>query len=211
MRIALIFLPFVIIVSAMTTHSHAEMLWLEAEQFNRAGGWTNDAQFIDQMGSPYLMAIGLGTPVADAGTTVQVPQAGRYRLWVRTKDWAPEHHPGKFHILLNGKSAGATFGASGKADWLWEDGGIHELDGQVELRLHDLTGVRSAHHDVMPDPATVVDGQGPVDGGNAAVGRVDLVAARSQAAGDHLADVRFVVHDEDSGHRRSPVVQVARL
>jgi hypothetical protein len=140
MRIALFFLPFVIIVSAMITRSHAEMLWLEAEQFNRAGGWTNDAQFIDQMGSPYLMAIGLGDPVADACTTVQVPQAGRYRLWVRTKDWAPEHHPGKFHILLDGKSAGATFGASGKADWLWEDGGIHELDGHVELRLHDLTG-----------------------------------------------------------------------
>ena len=41
----------------------AEMIWLEAEQFQQPGGWTNDAQFIDQMGSPYLMAIGLGTPV----------------------------------------------------------------------------------------------------------------------------------------------------
>ena len=33
-----------------------EVVWIEAEQFQSHGGWTNDAQFIDQMGSPYLLA-----------------------------------------------------------------------------------------------------------------------------------------------------------
>ena len=33
-----------------------------------------------------------------------------------------------------------TFGATGKAGWLWEDGGVHELAGKVEVRLRDQTG-----------------------------------------------------------------------
>jgi len=116
------------------------VVWVEAERFDDRGGWTADAQFIDQMGSPYLLAIGLGRPVKDAVTAVAVPRPGRYRLWARAKDWAPEHHPGRFQILVNATPAAATFGVSGKKGWLWEDGGVHELAGKVELRLRDLTG-----------------------------------------------------------------------
>ena len=115
-------------------------IWIEAEHFKNPGGWTNDYQFIDQMGSPYLMAIGLGTPVADAKTTIKIPEAGRYKLWVRTKDWIPEFHPGKFEIYLNGQKASRTFGESGKKGWLWEDGGIFQLSGETTLVLHDLSG-----------------------------------------------------------------------
>ncbi|MBI5396605.1 MAG: FAD-dependent oxidoreductase [Verrucomicrobia bacterium] len=118
----------------------AETIWIEAERFEDCGGWVNDAQFIDQMGSPYLLAIGIGTPVKDAVTRVNLPRAGRWRLWARTRDWAPEHHPGRFQILLNGKPAARDFGASGKVGWCWEDGGVHELSGRVGVRLHDLTG-----------------------------------------------------------------------
>jgi hypothetical protein len=117
-----------------------EMVWIEAEQFADRGGWTCDAQFIDQMGSPYLLAVGLGTPVDDAATTVRVPQPGRYRLWVRTKDWVPEHHPGLWEIWLGGRKVPQVFGGSGRSGWVWEDGGIHALSGAVELRLHDRTG-----------------------------------------------------------------------
>ena len=59
--------------------SSAHVIWLEAESFADYGGWVHDSQFIDVMGSPYLMAHGLGRPVADAVTTVSVAQAGQYR------------------------------------------------------------------------------------------------------------------------------------
>lgn len=120
--------------------SGENLVWIEAEQFRDHGGWTNDAQFIDQMGSPYLLAIGLGTPVADAVTTATVPHPGNYRLWARTKDWTPEHHPGLFQISLGTRTIEHAFGGSGRRGWTWEDGGIHELSGQIEVRLHDLTG-----------------------------------------------------------------------
>ena len=44
---------------------------VEAEAFKSKGGWVVDPQFMDQMGSPYLLARGLGHPVEDASTTVK--------------------------------------------------------------------------------------------------------------------------------------------
>jgi hypothetical protein len=44
-------------------------LYIDAEDFADYGGWRMDTQFVHLMGSPYLMATGIGTPVADAITT----------------------------------------------------------------------------------------------------------------------------------------------
>ena len=38
---------------------------VEAESFETHGGWKLDTQFIDTMGSPYLLAHGLGKPVQE--------------------------------------------------------------------------------------------------------------------------------------------------
>ena len=118
----------------------AEVVWLEAERFDDHGGWVTDAQFVDQMGSPYLLANGMSSPVADAVTGVMLPRAGEYRLWVRSKDWLPEYHPGRFQLSLDGRPVEKTFGSSGQSDWHWEDGGMHRLPASFEIRLVDLTG-----------------------------------------------------------------------
>lgn len=57
-----------------------EMLLVEAESFDHYGGWVLDAQFMDQMGSPFLMAHGLGEPVKDAYTEVEFPDLGEYKV-----------------------------------------------------------------------------------------------------------------------------------
>ena len=64
----------------------AEAVFLEAENSANTGAWDIDQQFMEQMGSPYLLAHALGIPVADATTTCQFLKAGSYRVWVRTKD-----------------------------------------------------------------------------------------------------------------------------
>ncbi len=126
---------------AMSAAEPESLVWVEAEQFARSGGWTNDPQFIDMMGSPYLMAIGLGNPVDDAVTTVAPVKPGEYRLWVRTRDWVPDYHPGKFRVILDGKPVDRVFGANGQPGWRWEDGGVHALGSEpVEVRLRDVTG-----------------------------------------------------------------------
>lgn len=115
-------------------------LLIETEQFRHYGGWTLESQFVDEMGSAYLLAHGIGVPVEDAWTTVTIPEAGEYRLFARTKDWVPDAHPGTFQILVNDVPIGKTFGASGKG-WSWELAEHVMLpQGDVKLSLHDLTG-----------------------------------------------------------------------
>lgn len=113
---------------------------IEAEDFDSYGGWMLDSQFEAQMGSPYLLAHGLGRPVADAITVVEIPQSGDYDVWVRTRDWAAPHGPGRFTLSIQGVMLPAHFGACGP-DWRWESAGSISLEGgKAELVLHDLTG-----------------------------------------------------------------------
>ena len=122
----------------------AATILVEAESFASHGGWDLDTQFIREMGSPYLIAHGLGKPAADATTTISVPEAGRYRVFVRTKDWVARWQapgtPGSFQVLVNGVPLAETFGTKG-AEWGWHDGGtVDLLAGDARLALHDLTG-----------------------------------------------------------------------
>ena len=122
---------------------NGEFLFLEAEGFENHGGWDLDQQSMDQMGSPYLLAHGLGIPVADAVTQATFPSAGTYRVWVRTRDWVAPWNapgaPGKFQILINGDPLKETFGTKG-ADWHWHDGGTVTVPVKASIALHDLTG-----------------------------------------------------------------------
>ena len=121
--------------------SQETVIWTEAEQFAEPGGWVNDTQFVDIMGSPYLLANAVGKPVADAVTTVTVPRKDDYHLWVRCRDWLTKHSPGKFQVLVGGTPSKTTFGVAQSDDWQWVDGGSFSLPaGQVEIHLHDLTG-----------------------------------------------------------------------
>jgi hypothetical protein len=120
-----------------------EVVWLEAEAFSEVGGWVVDQQFMDLMGSPYLLAHGLGVPVPDAVTRITLKQPGSYRIWVRTRDWVAPWNapgaPGRFQVLIDGDPLPHTFGTVGDA-WHWEDGGIVELGSEAAIALHDLTG-----------------------------------------------------------------------
>lgn len=121
----------------------SRFVFLEAESFLDFGGWELDQQSMDIMGSPYLLAHGLGIPVKDAVTEVTFPAAGTYRLWVRTKDWVAPWKapgtPGKFQLLINGTAVKETFGTKG-SDWHWHDGGIVHVTKKATISLHDLTG-----------------------------------------------------------------------
>ena len=119
-------------------------IFVEAEAFDDLGGWALDTQFIQQMGSPYLLAHGLGRPVDDAVTRVAVSRPGWYHVFVRSIDWVArwnaEGSPGRFQLWIDGQPVEATFGTQGR-DWQWHAGGVVRLPaGEVELRLRDLTG-----------------------------------------------------------------------
>jgi hypothetical protein len=118
--------------------------FLEAESFTTKGGWVIDPQFMDTMGSPYLMAHGIGKPVENATTTINLIKPGQYKLWVRTKNWTANFSdsptPGIFKVKINDLVLPFTFG-KGETDWHWEEGGILPLPkGLAIISLLDLTG-----------------------------------------------------------------------
>ena len=122
----------------------AQIVFIEAESFDNKGGWVIDQQSMDQMGSPYVLAHGMGIPVENAASQINIPESGKYRLWVRTRNWvAPwtdKESPGKFQILIDDKPSTIIFGTEG-AEWHWQDGGTLQLgQGKVEIALQDLTG-----------------------------------------------------------------------
>ncbi|NOZ21675.1 MAG: FAD-dependent oxidoreductase [Planctomycetes bacterium] len=116
-------------------------IWIDAEDFADYGGWCLDTQFVHLMGSAYLIASGIGKPVADATVKVDIPQAGTYRLWVRAKNWLKDYAPGQFKVIVGEKATDKTFGKAQDEAWLWESGGDFDLpQGKVKIALHDLTG-----------------------------------------------------------------------
>ncbi|AMV34237.1 dihydrolipoamide dehydrogenase [Pirellula sp. SH-Sr6A] len=119
-------------------------LLVEAESFQSYGGWGLDTQFIRNMGSPYLIAHGLGKPVEDAVTTIELPATGTYHVYARTKDWVARWKapgsPGRFQIHVNGKPLPNDLGTEG-SEWHWQKAGSVDIaTTRVELRLKDLMG-----------------------------------------------------------------------
>lgn len=120
-----------------------ELILVECEAFEELGGWVLDQQFMDLMGSPFLLAHGMGVPVADATTTVAVESPGTYRVWARTRDWvAPwgkSGAPGRYQVAVNSAALDTEFGTEGNA-WHWQKGGTVELNAKNQVALRDLTG-----------------------------------------------------------------------
>ena len=132
-----------IIFSSITAFPQQTIL-IEAESFADKGGWVVDQQFMDVMGSPYLMAHGLGRPVENASATVNIPEGGVYRVFVRTKNWNAEWNDreaaGQFMLLIDGSPTENILG-DGSRKWSWEKAGNINLEkGEHRLELHDLTG-----------------------------------------------------------------------
>ncbi len=136
LRGALVFLCCLWLLSAC----HQELL-VEGESFENKGGWVVDPQFVEQMGSPYLMAHGMGIPVENASTILEFPSGGKYHVWARTTDWAPGpwDPPGQFNILVGKDTLPKTMGYY--QGWGWNYAGkVKVQEGPVVVELQDLTG-----------------------------------------------------------------------
>ena len=140
-------------------------IFMEAESFSDLGGWLIDQQSTLQMGSPYIMAHGLGIPVADAKNDFTVNEEGEYSVWVRTRDWTSpwgDLAAGRFTLVIDGQALPSTLGTN-RGDWAWVNAGKLVLtEGNHTIALHDLTGFNgrcdaiylTADGDVPPNGAT---------------------------------------------------------
>lgn len=135
---------FIIWCSLFIGNVNAADFLIEAESFLQKGGWAVDQQFMDQMGSPYLLAHGMGVPVSDAVTNINVPNKGEYYVYVRTYNWTSpwckNKGPGRFALYVDGREVSSSLGTEGE-DWMWQFAGRVRINkAQVEICLKDLTG-----------------------------------------------------------------------
>jgi hypothetical protein len=152
----------------LTHAAIAATVLVEAENFATNGGWKVDTQFAEQMGSPFLIAHGMGVPVSNAATTVAFPETGDYAVWARTRNWVPAFSnaaaPGRFKVAVSGADLAPVFGAEGAA-WHWQSGGTVTVSGAAAaVELKDLTGF-----DGRCDAVAFIKGSSspPPDGGPA--------------------------------------------
>ena len=138
-----------IVFIASITHSvNAKSLssvLIEVENFQNKGGWVVDQQFMDLMGSSYLMAHGLGTPVNDATTTVNFAKAGEYNVYVRTYNWTSpwtsKEGPGGFQLTIDGRILNNKVLGTVGSYWEWQAVGKVKISSKsVTIGLHDITG-----------------------------------------------------------------------
>ena len=144
MKKLLTLITLAIAAQAMQAPLHAGEILVEAESFGTKGGWVVDQQFMDFMGSPYLLAHGMGVPVQDASTEIDIPEPGKWQVYVRTYNWTSpwtdSEGPGKFKVRIGGKALKNTLGATGNV-WQWQYAGQIRLNaGPAVLSLTDLTG-----------------------------------------------------------------------
>ena len=123
---------------------YASDLLVEAESFKTKGGWVVDQQFMDLMGSSYLLAHGLGIPVEDASTDATLPEKGIYHVYVRTYNWTSPWYagegPGQFALSVNGKRLSTRLGIEGDR-WIWQYAGQYKATKQdIRITLHDMRG-----------------------------------------------------------------------
>ncbi|BBD46958.1 Hypothetical protein PEIBARAKI_6951 [Petrimonas sp. IBARAKI] len=138
-----------IVLTALIIHSanakSLTSLFIEAESFQNKGGWVVDQQFMDLMGSSYLMAHGLGTPVSDATTTVNFAKTGEYTVFVRTYNWTSpwttKEGPGRFQLTVNGRALNNKILGTKSNTWEWQEVGKVKINSKtVTIGLRDLTG-----------------------------------------------------------------------
>lgn len=138
-----LFLAALLSVSLSVFTCEGRDVLVEAESFTEKGGWKVDQQFMDQMGSPYLLAHGMGVPVEDACTDIDLKK-GEWHVWVRTYNWTSPWHsgkgPGAFRVAVGGKTLPNDLGVTGHS-WEWQyAGAVTVKGGSTEIRLHDMTG-----------------------------------------------------------------------
>ena len=114
-----------------------QTIFVEAESFTLKGGWVVDQQFMDVMGSSFLMAHGMGIPVNDASTLVKFPQKGKYKVYVRTRNWSDQwskkEAAGQFQIAINDQLLPKILGKD-HPNWAWTPCGEVEIES-MEVKV----------------------------------------------------------------------------
>ncbi|MCX6898862.1 MAG: hypothetical protein NT105_09195 [Verrucomicrobia bacterium] len=132
------------------TLGHATTLVVEAESLEATGGWQSVRE---THGVRELLWSGMKAQPAPAVGAIELPKAGRWRLWVRGRDF-PNDRPGirNFTVRLGATRSAKVFGKHGQQGiegWEWEDGGEFDLPAGPTLIVIGETSTAAARCDAL--------------------------------------------------------------
>lgn len=118
-----------------------QKIWLDAINFENKGGFIAETQFVREMGQGYLMANGVGEPVAPASTTFTVNEDGNYRFYIRTKNWNNEYAPDGLVVSVDGVKSEHVCSEMHSFGWYFEIAGDFYLKaGKHTIEVADTKG-----------------------------------------------------------------------
>jgi len=115
-------------------------IWIEAENFKVTGSWQpawDDGTRAIRGLAPQKGKANMA-PVP-AATRVLIPSRGRYRLWVRGRDFATNMPARRFfEVAIGGRRSVTRFGTHRTDGFAWQDGGFFDLEkGEVAIEIID--------------------------------------------------------------------------
>jgi len=173
-----------------------EFIWIDALEFDHYGGFMKDTQFVGEMGQGYLLADGVGQPVAPAVTKFTIRENGYHRFHIRTKNWCVGFDPDGLQIAVDDVLSPHISGIMQISGWYFEVAADFDLcAGEHELKVYDTTGWCGRFADIIitndydftpaPEVKKMKSQRAKIKGICAAVtehGGYDLVVAGSGAA-----------------------------
>ncbi len=118
-----------------------EKIWIDAAEFTEKGGFVLETQFVREMGQAYLMADGVGEPVAPAAVSFNATEGGMHRVFIRTKNWCCEHDPDGIVVEIDGVKSEHVCSEVNVRDWYFEAAGDFMLsEGEHTLKVYDTKG-----------------------------------------------------------------------
>ena len=122
-----------------TIASSGTDLWIEAEDFLTKNNWITELEENNIVLKGFTSTdSSRDSTDLKASTKIEVKTAGKYRLWVRARDFSAVPAIRKFKVLINGKAAPSEFGTHRKEGYFWQDGGTFDLPaGATSIDLYD--------------------------------------------------------------------------
>lgn len=129
--------------------AEAKTFVLLTENLEMPGAWLVESDTgITKGARRYLIAPSPAVETAPAVGAVEMPHAGKWRIWVRSRDFAKDRPGVRFFSLRLGEQKlerkFGTHGLEGQEGWAWEDGGVIEAQAGPLLVVLGETGRHSA-------------------------------------------------------------------
>ncbi len=115
-----------------------DSLLLTAYSFDTLGSWQRNGN-TDAYNDLQILGLTSSTSTATPASVTFNAIPGGYRVWVHSRNYTDRPEARYFNVAINGETLEKTFGQVGEDCFVWENGGLVELDGKTTIEVLDTS------------------------------------------------------------------------